>query len=238
MRCVVTGGTGRLGRAVVEALTERGARVAFTFHRDEAGARALAEATSSLAQRLDVTCGGAIEPGLRSLVDELGGLDAFVHAAGLSSTVEPARYDALADVTDEGWDRLMAVNVKAAFFAARALRGRFDGGGNIVFVGSVGGVKSLPTPAPYAASKAALSGLARALAKELGPENVRVNVVAPGLLEAGSSDHVPDELRAEYLKHAALRRIGTLAEAASVIAELALRNTYVTGRTISVDGGL
>jgi NAD(P)-dependent dehydrogenase (short-subunit alcohol dehydrogenase family) len=238
MRCIVTGGTGRLGRAIVEGLVGHGARVGFTFHANETGARDLSARVHAPARRVDLTDTSAIEPALHALADELGGVDAFVHAAGLSSTVEPARFDALTDVLDAGWDRLMAVNVKAAFFATRALVERFDGGGNVVFVGSVGGVKSLPTPAPYAASKAALSGLARALAKELGPKNVRVNVVAPGLLEAGSSDHVPSDLRAEYLKHAALKRIGTLAEAAEVVVELALRNTYVTGRTISVDGGL
>jgi 3-oxoacyl-[acyl-carrier protein] reductase len=244
-KVIVIGGTGVVGRAVVALLRERGAEVAFTYCTQNQQARALAEQREARAARLDLLETGAIEPTLRALCEGLGGLDALIFAAGLSSAVAPGqepRYDAMEEVTEAGWDRLMGVSLKGAFFASRAvavpLAGGDSPGGNLVFVGSMGGEKSTPSPAPFAASKAALGGLARCLAKELGPRNIRVNVVAPGLLEEGTSEQVPEHHRAEYLKHSCLKRLGTPEEAAQVIVTFALDNAYVTGRTIHVDGGV
>ena len=87
------------------------------------------------------------------------------------------------------------------------------------------------------ASKAALGGVARALAKELGPHDIRVNVVAPGILESGASALVPEDVRREYVKHSNAKRLGRHEEIAELVAWLALSNTYVTGRTLVADGG-
>lgn len=239
-RVIVTGGTGTLGRAVCRALAARGAKVGFTFHREEALARALAEELPDAAtERLDLTDADAIEPALSSLAGRLGGVDAFVHCAGLASIAEPARADALEELESAGWDRLMAVNVKAPAFACRALAEALaEGGGNVVLLGSINGVKPVPAPVPYAASKAALIGLAEALSKELGPRGVKVNVVAPGLVDEGASLTLPDALREDYVAHTALKRFATKEEIAKAVAYFALDNTYVNGRTVVFDGGL
>lgn len=237
-RVLVTGGSGALGGRIVRELAKRGARVAFTYCDSSDAAMATREAApGSSAHCVDLTRLDALGASLDAMAHELGGVDALVHAAALTSTVGRRHWDSLSDATPEGWDALFAVNVRSAFFAARHLVEHLANG-NVVLVGSVDGVKALPAPIAYATSKAALSGLARVLAKELGPKNVRVNVLAPGLLEAGASEPVPAELRAEYVKHASLKRVGTLDEAARVIAAFALTNTYVTGQTISIDGGL
>lgn len=239
-RCIVIGGTGSLGRVICETLAQRGAHVGFTFHRAEDVARDLTDTLEGAqARRLDLTRTDDIAPVLEELCAALGGLDALVYAAGIASTLEPPAYDALADLTEAGWDQLMAVNVRGAAFACRASAVALgESGGNIVLVGAVNGTKMVPAPVAYSASKAALAGMAQALAKELGPRCIRVNVVAPGVLEAGASRTLPDELRAEYLKHAGLRRFGRFAEVAELVAFLALDNTYVTGRSIALDGGL
>jgi NAD(P)-dependent dehydrogenase (short-subunit alcohol dehydrogenase family) len=96
----------------------------------------------------------------------------------------------------------------------------------------------VPAPVHYAAAKGALAGMTAAMAKELGPHGVRVNLVAPGILEDGMSRSLPEELRTEYLKHCGLRRYGRLSEIAAWAGWLALHNTYVTGQTILVDGAL
>jgi NAD(P)-dependent dehydrogenase (short-subunit alcohol dehydrogenase family) len=133
----------------------------------------------------------------------------------------------------------MAINVRSAFFAIQTLtQALAERGGNVVLVGSIDGVKSVPSLVAYAASKAALVGMATSLAKELGPKQIRVNVVAPGILEDGVSRALPAELTKEYLKHCALKRTGTIVEVANVISFFALENTYVTGQTIVLDGGL
>jgi NAD(P)-dependent dehydrogenase (short-subunit alcohol dehydrogenase family) len=113
-----------------------------------------------------------------------------------------------------------------------------ESGGNIVLTGSVDGEKSVPSAPPYATSKAAISGMARALAKSLGPKNVRVNVIAPGILERGASSVVPETVRTEYLKHSNAKRYGTTEEVARTLVFFALENTYVTGKTFLCDGGL
>src|SRR6186713_2503936 len=105
-RVVVTGGNGQVGRAIVRELSRRGARVAFTFLRNESVARELcAELPSVRALRLDLTQVPEIEPTLTTVAKELEGVDAFVHAAGLSSMQDPPRHDELADLDSAGWDR-------------------------------------------------------------------------------------------------------------------------------------
>ena len=238
-RCIVVGGSGMVGRAVCHALAARGARVALTYCKGESAAQEICQRLDARAAQLDLTDLDAIGPVLDGLADSLGGVDALIYAAGVSSTVDPPRFDALDDVTPAGFRRLAAVNVQGAFFAVQRLVPRFDaGGGDVVLVGSIDGVKGVPTPIPYAVSKGALRSMALSLAKLLGPRQIRVNVVAPGLLDEGLSRVVPEELRREYLKHSALKRFGRTDEVASVVAELALANSYVTGQTILLDGGL
>lgn len=239
-RCIVLGGSGTVGREVCRELARRGAAVALTYFRGEAAAAALGiEIAAAAVRRVDLADGAALGGALHALADELGGVDALVHAASVGSTCEPARFDRLDEVTLPGWERMMAVNVTSAFLACQALAKRFDAeGGNVVLLGSIDGVKRLPAPVPYATSKGAAAALVGSLAKALGPDRIRINLVAAGVLEAGASRTLPDALRAEYLKHSGLQRVGSIGEMASVVGFFALSNTYVTGQTIFVDGGL
>lgn len=173
------------------------------------------------------------------MADDLGGVDVLVHAASVGSTCEPARIEDIDDVTLQGWDRMMAVNVTSPFLACQTLMSRFDDeGGNVVLTGSIDGVKSVPAPVPYATSKDALAAMGSGLAKALGQHRIRVNLVAAGVLEAGASRTLPVALRVEYLKHCGLQRVGRVDELANVVSFFALSNTYVTGQTFIVDGGL
>lgn len=242
MRVLVIGGSGTLGGSVCRALAARGARVALSYCQGEAPARALeVELPGARAFRCDLAEAARVP----ALVDEaaawLGGLDALVHCAAVA-VGRPDRggiYEPLDEIDLDSYERLMAVNVRSVFLACqRAVRHAPKEGANFVLVGSVDSEKPLPAPAHYVASRGALRGLAMGLTKELGPRQIRVNVVAPGLLEGGLSRAVPDALRAEYLKHCALKRLGRPAEVAELVAWLACENTYVTGRTIAVDGAL
>jgi NAD(P)-dependent dehydrogenase (short-subunit alcohol dehydrogenase family) len=234
---LVFGGSGIVGRAIVSALAADGAKVAFTYFQNEAAAHALLEAVpGSVARRVDLGSASEATRAVAELRAELGGLTAFVHAAALTSAAPETKFESILEADEAGLDRLLAVNVKSAFFACRELARDFSG--NIVLLGSIDGAKSVPAPAAYAASKGALSALARALSKELGPRGVKINVVAPGVLEAGSSRSLPESLRAEYLKHCGLRRYGKVEEIAGLVAWLALQNTYITGQTLVVDGAL
>ncbi len=247
MRALVFGGSGALGSEVVRTLAGGGDRVAFTYHRNEDRAVRLASALpagQAVPMPLDATSVEDVERAVDRAAGTLGGLDAFVQCVGLGVTVEckgPTSHHRLPQVDERAFDLMMDVNVKSTFFAVRrvveVLR-RGGAGGNIVLVGSVDGVKPVPAPVHYAASKGALAGMTQALAKELGELSIKVNLVAPGILEDGLSRVLPDELRREYVKHCGLKRFAKLAEVANVIAWLARENTYVTGRTILVDGAL
>ncbi len=234
---IVFGGSGALGSAVCRALAADGARVAFTYFQNEDAAAALArELPGALMRRVDLRSAAETQSALVELRRELGTVSAFVHCAARISTAREPRFERISEADEVGFDELFAVNVKSAFIACRELSREFSG--NIVLIGSFDGVKAMPAPAAYAASKGALSALARALCKELGPAGVRINVVAPGVLERGSSALLPAHLRAEYLKHCGLRRFGKLEETAGLVSFLALENTYLTGQTLVVDGGL
>jgi NAD(P)-dependent dehydrogenase (short-subunit alcohol dehydrogenase family) len=243
-RCLVFGGSGALGGAVCEALAADGARLVLTYHAREGVARALAarlpEASTTA---VDLASVASVEAAVDEAAARLGGIDAFVQCAGVAVTSPGAHrpsHPAIAEVDERGWDTMLAVNARSTFFAVRRVTDvmRGHGGGNVVVVGSIDGVKPVPAPVHYAASKGALGGMTAALAKELGPHNIRVNLVAPGIMEGGISRVLDAALMKEYLKHCGLRRLGRLGEVASVVAWLARHNTYVTGRTIVVDGAL
>lgn len=220
------------------ALAAEGAKVGLTFNRGEAVADELV-AEGACARRLDLTVTRDIPRVIDELSAELGGVTSFVHCAGVGSASAAGAYDRIADPDEAGWDRLMAINVRSAFFACQHLACAFGpGGGNVVLVGSIDGEKSVPSPTPYATSKGALSAMARSLAKALGAQRIRVNVVAPGLLESGAARSVPEEVRADYVKHSGSKRLGRHDEIARIVAWLALENTYVTGQTLFADGGL
>jgi len=243
-RCLVLGGSGALGRAVCGALAAEGARVAFTYHEGEAGARALAEAVpDAVALRADLRSVAAVEDTVDRAAGALGGIDGFVQCAGLGLTTASAdarTHVQMPAVDEQAWDRMMDVNAKSTFFAVRRIAGVMakGGGGNVVLVGSVDGVKPVPSPVHYAASKGALAGMTGAMAKELGESGIRVNMVAPGILEGGMSRALPEPLLQDYLKHCGLRRVGRLAEVAGLVGWLTLHNTYVTGQVMLVDGAL
>lgn len=241
MKCVVFGGSGTVGRAVCHMLAQRGARVAFTWRANSGAAREL-EREGAIAKELDIRDVGAIDRVLGELDSELGGIDSFVNCAAVAVTTAPNGngHVVMEDIDEPAWDTMLSVNTKSSFFAVRRVSAmmRARGGGNIVLLGSIDGVKPAPSPVHYAASKGALAGMIKAMAKELGPHNVRVNSVAPGALESGLSHALPDDLRIEYLKHCGLKRLGRIDEVASLVAWLATENTFVTGQTVIVDGAL
>jgi NAD(P)-dependent dehydrogenase (short-subunit alcohol dehydrogenase family) len=222
----------------VRELCARDARVAFTFNASREKAEALSKETHATAIQLDVLGAGAMAAAVDRAAAELSGLTALVFAIGTASTRTPAAFDDTLDDNEAGVDRLMAINARSAYMACICAQKHMQAGGNIVLVGSVDGEKSVPSAPPYAMSKAALSGMARALAKVLGPKQIRINVVAPGILEGGASAVVPERIRTEYLKHSNAKRYGTSAEVARTIAHFALENAYVTGKTLLLDGGL
>lgn len=242
MRCLVIGGTGALGRAVCQGLSAQGARFVFTFFRAQAVAASLAERTGGVAMPLDLLELDEVDRLVDRAAETLGGLDGLIVCSGAGVAMEPGgpgSRHVLAQTDPASFDTLMAVNVRGPFFACRrAVPHLRPSGGNIVLVSSVDAAKPMPSPVHFAVSQTALRGLVQSLAKEVGGDGIRVNLVAAGLMEEGLSRDVGEDSLAEYKKHCGLGRLARTEEIANVVVRLGLRNTYVTGQVVVVDGGL
>lgn len=239
---VVTGGAGGIGRAVCEGFAEQGASVAVL---DVQGTEQVAEEISTgygvpaRGYELDVSDRSAVVGVMDAVVADLGGLDVLVTLAG-GSLGTPKE---LAEIEEEHVDLVVDVNVKGTFYCAQAALARMPDDGAVVTVSSIGGRQPSPvTGVPYAASKAAVLGLTRRLAREVGGRGQRVNAVAPGLFLTGRLQQMYDEMpaaeRDEVLGAIPLARFPELREIVEPVLFLAGPGaSYITGVVLDVNGG-
>lgn len=230
-RVLVLGGSGALGSALLAELSRVGASVTFTHHQQPAKAEALTRAWGFASHTVDLRQPDAIAALFETLADSHALPDSVVHCAGIAPALP------LAEIDSNAWELVHAVHGRAALqcaqqMAARGLRGA------LVLVAALDGLLPVAAPAHYAASQAALWGLTQALAKELGPQGILVNLALIGVLDDGISVALPPPLREAYQRYAALGRTGTCAEAARALRWLALENTYLNGAQFPVTGGL
>jgi 3-oxoacyl-[acyl-carrier protein] reductase len=237
---LVTGGSRGLGRAICRTLAREGANVAFNYARSDADAESLLGELRALGAKaagfkVSVLDRAGLGEMVRTVEREMGPIDALVNNAGIGQVVP------LALMEESDWDRMFDVNVKGAFLTTQAvLRGMIHARkGRILNMSSLAGVKMLEAPVHYSAAKAALKGFTEALAKEIGRYGVTVNCLAPGVLNEGVSVNLPPGKLEEYLRHCALRRVGTFEEVAEVVAFLVSdRNSYMSGATVVLDGAV
>ncbi|MBN9745846.1 MULTISPECIES: SDR family NAD(P)-dependent oxidoreductase [Amycolatopsis] len=232
---LVTGGTRGIGLATVRALVEAGATVVLTG-RDEDRAKAVAaEAGATAGLALDVTDAKAVSSLVRGVAKEHGALDIVVANAGVLE-------DALLGMISEDLvDRMFKTNVGGTIntvqAASRVMSRRKSGA--IVLLASIVGENGSAGQTAYAASKAAVGNIARSAAKELGRHNIRVNAVAPGVIETDMTSHLGEKVIAERIEDTALGRLGKPEEVAKAIRFLASDEAaFVTGQILGIDGGL
>ncbi len=237
---LVTGGSRGIGRAASEALAARGAHVVINYVSNEAAAQKTAEAIHAAGGKaelvqFDVGNGEAAEKAITEVAKRLGRLDILVASAGIAID------GLLLRLKDEDFDRILAVNVKGSVFCARAairtmMRAKT---GRIVFLSSVVGEMGNAGQTAYAASKAALLGVTRSLAREYASRGITVNAVTPGFVDTDMTSNLTEEQKTNMLGAVPLGRTGTAQEIAAAIVYLASDEAgYITGQALRVNGGM
>jgi len=242
---IVTGSGTGVGRETALSLARLGCDVLINYSRskDEAEATAAeveALGVKTLAFKADVSRDAECRAMVDAAIGSFGRLDILVNNAGTTSFINHADLDA---VGDEDWSRIIDVNLKGPFQMCRAARSALkdDGGGSIVNVSSIAGVRAIGSSIPYCASKAALNNMTLALARVFGPE-VRVNAVAPGFitgrwLEAGLGDAY-QLVKGAQEKRAPLQRVCEPRDVADAIVSLITGSELVTAQILAVEGGV
>jgi len=238
MTALVTGASGGIGSAIAQALAGQGARLAVSgsnVGKLEAF-RASLGGEGHVAVPCDLSDAAAVDALVPQAVEALGGkLDILVNNAGVT------RDNLAMRMKDEEWSDVIRINLEAAFRLARAalkpmMRAKY---GRIVSITSIVGAMGNPGQANYAASKAGLTGMSKALAQEVASRNITVNCVAPGFIRSAMTDALPEAQRENLLGKIPAGRLGEGADVASAVVYLASREAaYLTGQTLHVNGGM
>jgi len=235
---LVTGASRGIGKAIAAALAAAGFRVVGTATTEDGAAgitAALAAWPGCRGIALNVTDGAACDAAVDALVKEMGGLQVLVNNAGITRDQLAMR------MKDDDWDAVLDTNLKAVFRLSRAvmrpmMKQRY---GRIVNVTSVVGASGNAGQANYAAAKAGVAGMTRALARELGSRNVTVNCVAPGFIATDMTAALPEAQKVALLAQIPLGRLGAVEEVAHAVAFLASPLAgYITGAELHVNGGM
>jgi len=236
MTALVTGASGGIGSAIARALAGRGARLAVSgSNADRLEAYWGGLGGDHVALACDLGDGAAVDALVPRAVEALGWLDILVNNAGIT------RDNLAMRMKDEEWADVIRINLEAAFRLARAalkpmMRARF---GRIVSITSVVGATGNPGQANYAASKAGLVGLSKALAQEVASRGITVNCIAPGFIASAMTEILPEAQKAALLARIPVGALGEGSDVAAAAVYLASREAgYVTGQTLHVNGGM
>jgi len=237
---MITGGGRGIGKQIVLTFAEQGANVIITDLKENKAILQLVKdvegmGVETLFLAYDVSKLDQTEEAIKKAVERFGRIDILVNNAGIT------RDTLLMRMKEEDWDMVMNVNVKSIFNHTKAiqsvmLKQRF---GSIINMGSVVGITGNAGQVNYSASKAAVIGLSKSVARELGSRNIRCNVIAPGFIETEMTQVLSQEVREAYLKTISLRRPGTPRDIANTALYLASDlSSYITGQVIVCDGGM
>ena len=225
---VITGGSRGIGAAAVELFADRGDRVYFLYEKNHEAALSVAENTGATAICCDVADGQAV----RAAFEKIGDLDILICNAGT------VHYGLMSMMEENQWDRIFDVNVKGIFHCVNAAMPAFlkKHKGSIITVSSMWGQVGASCEAAYSATKGAVIGLTKALAKELGPSGIRVNCVAPGVILTDMCGEVDPEILAQMAEETPAGRNGKPEDVAKAMAYLADAD-FITGEILAVNGG-
>lgn len=239
MTVLVTGGSGGIGAQMCRNFAAAGYKVAIHYFKSEATAKELAEEIvlgggKAKAYKADISDPAAVKNMVLDVISDFGGVDVLINNAAVSMQ------GLLTDMTDKDYERIMGINVKGTFNVTRSvLPGMIRRkNGAIINISSMWGQTGASCEVIYSASKAAIIGFTKALAKEVGPSGIRVNCVAPGVIDTPMNVEHSEETMQQLADETPLCRIGTPKEIADTAMFLASdKASFVTGQIIGVNGG-
>ena len=237
---LVTGATRGIGRAIAVKFAQAGANIAFTYRQINSNAEELIKEIEALGVKCkgyaaDAADFAATDAVVKEVVADFGRIDVLVNNAGITKDGLILR------MTEEQWDAVITTNLKSAFNFTRAVVPFMakQRGGSIINMSSVVGENGNAGQCNYSASKAGLIGLAKSIAKEMGPRGIRANCIAPGFIVTDMTSAIPEEMRAEWAKTIPLRRAGNPDDVANVALFLASDlSAYVSGQVINCCGAM
>ena len=238
---IVTGGTRGIGFAVVKKFLDNGATVVFFGTREETVQAALTKLNHEnpnyqvMGMYPDITNIAAVERAFADVKNRFGKIDIVVNNAGISSSESLYNYD------EDNFDSIMDLNVKAVFNCSKvgAKYMKENGGGVILNTSSMVSIYGQAAGCGYPASKFAVNGLTKSLARELGRDHIRVNAVAPGVIHTDMVDSLPEEMIKPIISSIPIGRMGEPEDIAKAVLFLVSDNSaYITGQTLHVDGGM
>ena len=234
---VITGGSQGIGKCMVENFAKEGYNVVLNYNKSEKSAKQIKKNLEDEGFIIDI-CKADVSKReeVKNLIDfvlkKYENIDVLINNAGI------ARINMFSDVKEEEWDEIMNVNLKSAFFTIQEVLPNMvhQKNGCIINISSIWGLVGASCEAVYSASKAGLDGLTKSLAKELGLSNIRVNGIAPGIIDTNMNSNIDEKIKKEIEKEIPLGRIGT-PEDIYKCAKWLVEDNYVTGQIISPNGG-
>lgn len=225
---VITGGSRGIGAEAVRQFAARGDRVCFLYEKEHEKANAVAEETGATA----ICCDVADKQAVQEAFARIPHVDILVCNAGISLS------GLMRQITEEDWDRLFAVNVKGIYHCVNAATPHFlkKQSGCIITISSMWGQVGASCEVAYSATKGAVIAMTKALAQELGPAGVRVNCIAPGVIQTDMCAHIDEEIMAQLKEESPIGKLGTPADVAKAMLYLADAE-FVTGQVLAVNGG-
>lgn len=235
---IVTGGSRGIGSAIVESLARKGIKVIANYNKSEEKANELKE---KLAKeniiidifKADVSKRADVKEMIDYVIGKYGKIDILVNNAGISQE------KMFQDITDEDWDEIIKVNLYSVFCVTQEVIKNMlkNKDGCIINISSIYGINGGSCAVTYSATKAGIDGITKALAKELGPSNIRVNSIAPGCMDTDMNSYLTEQEREEIRNETPLQKIGKGIDIAKCV-EWLVEDNFTTGQVISINGGI
>lgn len=231
---LITGGSRGIGAECVRKFTNEGYRVFLNYSKSDNRALELAEETDAVLVKADISKSDEIEK-MKDIIHGYGKISVIVNNAGI------AQEKLFTDISENDWDRMFDVNIKGMFLVTKAFLPNMihEKYGKIINLSSIWGITGASCEVHYSASKAAVIGFTKALAKEVGPSGINVNCVAPGVIDTEMNGHLDNETKTALCEETPLCRMGTADEIAELVYFLASdKADFITGQVISPNGGI